>query len=1084
MPGERPPSTSRPPGLSTRTTGLIVAIGVLLIGAGLLGLIAVWSRPRPGDGPASLPKPPAYMPPTPVDLSREGLARAGRARVQFVDKADPTRVTGYLEWAALQPTSAGRADIDAPKALIFLRDGRALAISAARGRILYPAGRPESTESGTFDGGVLITLLPHPPADDESSSTPASTPSTSPVAQLFTRAIDFNIPLGEVSIPGDFRASGPRFELSARGLRLVGDQVNTRLALAIDRTDYLYLAPDRPQPGDAAAPSSPASLPAAGAPAPSQPAADGETFYHAALADDVRVTRGGLTLDAHRLDAWARLVGGSLRLPVTAQSPDALHAEPAGAPTRPTAAKPPPEPRAPLTRSPAIPGEPLVLFSLADPAGEVIAATWKGPLSVTPLDARPPQLLADELLAELASGPPPLGVSDPEAGLVSGRDAASGGWVTAPRVRYAAAAQSIAVLGSATTPARLGMGALGILEVASASLDLRSGVGSARGPLALIAADDRPDRPHRVTCTDQADFALSARPGGGPGDKLRFVAFSGDVLAQDGPASLAAQSARLDFIGRQLAAGPLDGLIERLHAQGSVRAAESDGASLECDTLDVAFEPSPTGKAADPTDVQATGSVVARRAGWTLRAETVAAALARDERNRIVVASASAEGNAEPATVTGRGVRAAAKTLRADVPSRTLDLLGPRVTLARDGGTIAGTQMRLDGAREELTVFGAGTLDYQPESTGDPAAVRSASAAWSRAFTFSNLDGRAECVGDVRAAIERSPLESDELTAQRVELRFTPGTPGSGFEALAHGHAEAAHAPLPAATSSPRRLLRAEAIGSDDLTSGRLARVESRRYTSALPAALPGHASGAPQQRPVERLVLAEGARIIADESTPGSATLRIPGAGRALLDDRRLPAPAPASNASAPPAATGLPSDLGNARGTTLLSWGRSPATAGPADNTGNPDAQGLVFTRADGLLVLSDGTRIIHRQGPDQPVLTIDARRCEARLRVPDTDGQTASPASGRTTQAVLASATALGDVAARSEGGANLTADRLHFDAATSQAEASAEPPARVVFAEPGSATPVIARVLRWDIARQRATIVEPAPTIAPR
>jgi len=1079
MPDDRPPPSPRPQGLSTRTTGLIVAIGVLLIGAGLLGLIAVWSRPRPGDGPASLPKPPAYMPPTPVDLSREGLARAGRARVQFVDKADPTRVTGYLEWAALQPTSAGRADIDAPKALIFLRDGRALAISAARGRILYPAGRPESTESGAFDGGVLITLLPHPPADDESS--PASA-ANAPVAQLFTRAIDFNIPLGEVSIPGDFRASGPRFELSARGLRLVGDQVNTRLALAIDRTDYLYLAPDRPQPGDDTA--TPASTPPPIADASSQPSADTETFYHAALADDVRVTRGGLTLDAHRLDAWARLLGGSLRLPAPAQTPVASHAEPTGSPARPTAAKPPPEPRAPLTRSPAIPGEPLVLFSLADPAGEVIAATWKGPLTVTPLDARPQQLQADELLAELASGPPPLGVSDPDAGLVRGRDAASGGWVTAPRVRYAAAAQSIAVLGSDSTPARLGMGALGILEVASASLDLRTGVGSSRGPLALIAADDRPDRLHRVTCSDQADFALSARPGGGPGDKLRFVAFSGDVLAQDGPASLAAQSARLDFIGRQLATGPLDGLIERLHAQGSVRAAEADGASLECDTLDVAFEPSPTGKAADPTDVQASGSVVARRAGWTLRADTVAAALARDERNRIVVASASAEGAAEPATVVGRGVQASAKTLRADVPSRTLDLLGPRVTLARDGGTIAGTQMRLDGAREELTVFGAGTLDYQPESAADPAAVRSASAAWTRAFTFSNLDGRAECVGDVRAAIERSPLEADELTAQRVELRFTPGTPGSGFEALADGQTEAAQAPLPAATPEPRRLLRAEAVGSDDLSSGQLARVESRRFASVQPSALPGLASAAPSQRPVERIVLAEGARIIADESTPGSATLRIPGAGRALLDDRRVPSPPPDPNASALPAASGLPSDLGKARGTTLLAWGRGPAPAGPAGTTDNADAHGLVFTRADGLLVLSGGTRIIHRQGPDQPVLTIDARRCEARLRVPDTDGASTAPTSGRTTQAVLASATALGDVAARSEGGANLTADRLHFDAATSLAEASAEPPARVVFAEPGSATPVVARVLRWDIARQRATIVEPAPTIAPR
>src|SRR5689334_8384558 len=98
-----PMASPRGKRLSLHTTGLIVALGVFLIACGVLGLIAVWSRPG-GAGPITS-RPPAVMPAAPTSLTQVGLQNAGRARIQFVDKNDPNqRVTGFLEWASLEPT--------------------------------------------------------------------------------------------------------------------------------------------------------------------------------------------------------------------------------------------------------------------------------------------------------------------------------------------------------------------------------------------------------------------------------------------------------------------------------------------------------------------------------------------------------------------------------------------------------------------------------------------------------------------------------------------------------------------------------------------------------------------------------------------------------------------------------------------------------------------------------------------------------------------------------------------------------------------------------------------------------------------
>ncbi len=1140
-----PPPPPVTKGLSVRTTGLVIAAGVFLIGAGVLGLLAVRGG-FAGTGPGNQQGRAApIMPPTPVDITGAGLQNAGRARVQFVDRNDPTRVVGYLEWAALNPTGAGKATVTEPRAVIYLRDGRTLNVAASTGVMSYPAGRIEQTESGVFQGGVTISMTEQPAGmggGDEAARAVGAV-GGAPALRLFTPTLAFNVVLGEVRADEAFRVSSEQFELAGRGLRLVGDQVASSISAEIDHTEYAWLALDRrglvkakpEQPAAAAKPKPPAGPPK-------------ESFYGAALRDRVVVRRRNLTVKAESLEAWARLLDNTLPATAIGGAPKAADDRSASDPRvgpgagpkppvqtflQPAAPPPPPlpPPPAPPKRSAPIPGEPESLFTGQDDPNLVIV-TWAGPLVVAPLASRPSGPLDGEELAAAFTGGQPGG----EMGAVEVTDSDLGAHASAARLGYGATSRTAWVKSDPTRPddvARLGLTGKGEFLVSDARLNLGSGVGVARGYKKLIAGDSTEAHPRSIEADGQTDFVLTTR-NGWLGDKLREVIFQapevpgrvGGVLARDGASTFAARSARAEFIGAAQPGGAFDGQLSRLVAEGAVKANDDGGGGLMGNRLELAFEPSPTGRGADPTTLVVEGGVRGERDGWVISGEPgskLTANLERDERNNVQVKDARVEGGAK---VEGQGVVAKADQIRVDVPAQLIDFLGRGegapglgqaglVTLERDGGIISGPQMQLNGHREELFVFGPGALDYRTPvklapatrpsgglggGTGavesplesrapEPAAERpqNVQIVWTRSMQFGNVDGRAECVGGVVARSKPSEDEEDTLRAERIVLAFSPGKTVNA--PVLDGD------PAPAAPP-PRRLLRAEVIGeSNEREGGARASIESRRFAPAGAAitAIASPAGGGGEggaERVIERLLHIEGDRIIDDEEL---LKLSVPGPGRLLVDDRRAP-PAKAADPSvvqADPGAAALPADLSGARGTTLFRWGVAAVAAGgngAGNGAGNGVGDGagggggLEFTRGDGLVKLFGGVKIFHRPAPGEPVTTINADLVQATVRSAATPGRSEAYVPGK--QAELLSAAAIGNVTARGENGAQLTADRAMFDALRQSIDASADAPNRVLFAPPNSGTPVQARRLLWEIAASRWTIQEPAPIVAPR
>ena len=66
----------------------------------------------------------------------------------------------------------------------------------------------------------------------------------------------------------------------------------------------------------------------------------------------------------------------------------------------------------------------------------------------------------------------------------------------------------------------------------------------------------------------------------------------------------------------------------------------------------------------------------------------------------------------------------------------------------------------------------------------------------------------------------------------------------------------------------------------------------------------------------------------------------------------------------------------------------------------------------------------------------------------------------------------------------GPSKVLADRFDYDAQTGIAEARAENGNRVTLYDDRKPTPLIAKRLMWDLARDRVEIAEPAPIAAPR
>lgn len=1012
----------RPRAVNVRKTGLVIAIGLFLLGAGLVGVLAT----RPGVRPTaattgSIAGPAPAMPAAPVDVGAEGLRNAGRARFQFVDRRDPTRAAGLLEWAALEPLGEGRSLVAEPRATVYLDDGLVAYVQARRGRIFTPP-RSDQPESGSFEGGVPIAVFA-PKADGA-----IDVERDEPMALLFAPVLNFNLALGEVTLPDHFRFSTPKLELVGRGLRVLGDQVGRRLSLIeIAETDRLLLAADEAGAAGVAGatgsesarpavtPTGPvlAAGPGAAARAEAEPtptraggaggaggagAAAGRDFYHAVVDERFAVAYRGVSVEADRFEAWAELVGGSL--PANAVGGVRGGTGPRGTgPTR-GAAGAAPAARAVNPQT----GEPASLARLGD---EPVRVTWAGPLRVLPSAERPAELETESVAFRLSAG---------RSGAVRLANREAGQLVQAAALEYGATSRTLALNGTGPRSVLLVADGRGRLEVEQLSVNLGSGVGVARGGgvLTALRATGPRERPASVSWRDQADVVLGTREQWLTGE-IREALFAGDVRARSGNAALGA-----GFVRAVFAADAGRPRLRTLEAREGVTARGDGSGRLAAARLDVAFSPDRDGSD-QPAVVTATGRVVAERDEWRVDAERLEAGLddGPDGRRRVnTVAFDRAVRISGPG-----GLGASAEGVRLGVPGSTAVLSGGPATLTRGGAVIEGASIALDGVERRLLVDGPGTFRYRGRAAGGGAAA--VTATWARALRVDDRAGTVEAEGTARAVSDPSPLEVDTLTAERLRLAFTPASEGAGD------------------AGGERRLLRAVALAGP-AEDAEAARIDSRRYAA--------DASARDGRGELERLIFVEARELAASEV---DGTIAAPGAGRLLIDDRR------AEGAAAP--ASGL-ADFGSGRGTSLFSW-----------------SEGLRFDRASGQVELFRQVRLLHRPGPERALTTLDCDRLTATLRGAGGPGAGAAGLEG----AALLAAAAEGEVLLQNLE-RQLRADTLRFDAVANRAEAAAGAgdERRVTLFDPAQPQPLVARRLIWDLGNNRVTVQEPAPVVIPR
>ncbi|MBX9736789.1 MAG: hypothetical protein K2X32_07675 [Phycisphaerales bacterium] len=301
---------------SVQRTGLVIAGAVALIAIGVVTLALLGSSkrsappalvPRVGPGTAAnggaAPLPGGGSEGVGTDAATVGAIN--RARVQFVDKNDPTRLAGVLRWTTLDPLPGGRANVTEPRGLIYLRDGRVISVRAERGTILRPA-RSEEPESGTFEGKVRVELF-----EPTTRGKPADVEAP-PALTLETQSLRFDRSLYEASTGDRWSMVSDRIRASGRGIRLVGNDVNQRLELGeFDRVDEVVISPRAKKTTTASAASTtpapaPIAAPAASDAKETDPQSLVQTLYRAQAEGGVTVAAGARRLSGELAEVWVR----------------------------------------------------------------------------------------------------------------------------------------------------------------------------------------------------------------------------------------------------------------------------------------------------------------------------------------------------------------------------------------------------------------------------------------------------------------------------------------------------------------------------------------------------------------------------------------------------------------------------------------------------------------------------------------------------------------------------------------------------------------------------------------------------------
>ncbi|MDX2114683.1 MAG: hypothetical protein SFZ24_03555 [Planctomycetota bacterium] len=982
--------------MTFRSKGQLAALFLLTAVTGVV-LVAMLTRggqtaPAPAPNPAA-----AIGQPPPATKTVGGTGRGPvQDLVAIADEGVWTRVdpdTGRLvskmTWKSLDPRAGGLFEVDSPR-VWAIDEQRTVVIEARRGTIVWPS-RDREPESGKLEGDVLIRMVEGaragPVRDDES-----------PLARVASPSLAFETALGELTTPDAVVFDGMGFRAQGQGLalRLGRDRARPLNLLRIERGGTLTYTPQPPSTRDEPPESTedPAQPPRAEQP-PAEPVIQ---HYRATVQGDVRVRVGPRTLEGDQVEVWARLVDGELR-------------EDAVAPFEPAAA-PAPQPGA---ASDPGPDSPSPDAAAPDDDAQPVSATFtfSGPLEVRPSADEPDALRDDDVALRISSAAgAPVRVSD----------AASGGTLRAPELRYALTTRRLTLGSRQPAPGDVHMTLpdLADLLARGVDIDLTTGEGSMDGAGevwllgALSPAADQPaergPKPRGATWTDRVDFLLDTASGPvGSGPVLpKDLRMSGSVRVFEGDAGVAARDLRARFTTHTDPAGQLRAALARLTLAGAAAAYDSAGGHIRGDTIEVAFEPDQEGSPR-PTAAEVSGAAVASREGQRLAAERISTTLGPDEDGELAVTALRAQGAVAACldrdTDDGpEEIETLADTLSADQQLDTIELVGAPATISRRGpegfASITGGSMRIgfaEGARA-LTVFGPGSaaFDTRRSSAGAREGDTVLDIRWNGAALYNDAQGTVEFDGEADVRAQLGPVERHAGRADRIVIELAQDEPASTDPAA---HASAASTdPADAPDQSPaRRFARALLEGSTEAP----AEVELRRYA-------PGSGAGV-----LESLAALRGPSIELDAL---QSTLAVTGAGLLLFEDRSASQePDPAAPA---PAGTALFAGR-SARGTSLFTWENS-----------------MRLDRAQRRGEMSGLVRIRHR---DARTTDITDLQC-ALLEIFFTEPQPGSQDAGITLQRAIAT----GGVAA-SHKQLQILAHSLTYDAAASQITAAADPAA---------------------------------------
>lgn len=1011
-----------PAGPSPKLLGRIAAVVMALIFGGI-----VWWAVSQSPTPAPAGRDPIGAEDIP-DILDLIPGQGESIVITLADQNDATRVAGIIEVDRFDPIGNGERELINPRGWLYPKDGRVVRVRADRGVLAMPTAN-STPESGMLEGDVRVLVYEDSPAP----GVPPSDDAKPMVTATFDEPVRFETRYLRLSTPGSFKIESEQITFEGIGLGVMLNSVRDRLELIdVDRNGRLEIRPGRRTDEQR-------SIPAVTDATDTSPAVDDAT---AVTRTQVPTPTEPALPELPKIDLYQAV----MRSEVTAQMGTSR-----------------------------MEGDRLELFarlrdnSIADNAFRPVGFQRSAPNETTnsvpePLTGNEPNsMIASDQYTDAVLEPVGTPVSQPTPTIQQ-----STASTDEPMILTWQGAMSIRPLADDASPTELDGDEAAIALFADEGSRVRFS-DNTRG-LDGTAHSIRYAATRAVFSMERGDDPVEtviADAGSATFDRVDAdlrsgrIAFTGAGLAEtETGASLEWQeSGEL-----RLAVDENDDLTDRLTNAGfagGVVAEQREGV-IQSDRLETRFGIGSDGRAALRSATITNGTLSANPDELgrprSLSGSTIQVDFTGDSNQPRPVrvealgdsstqAHAQAQGsslfadravatlgqddngtlfvqNADAnGTISFSGendTRASGGAMRLDGMNEAIRITGVGSQIAQGDSTIEGMDIRLDAKNRRMDVEGSGRFSH---TLRDDAGVDSGRvlAVWQRSMRFDDALGRLVCEGGVSLTAARDAFSRDKLDAERIEVEMTP---------------RLAPSRLGQQQRSRREVKVARAYGGTRSDQYIPASAETQRYDPSNPEFAEG-------------LLFIEGDQIIADASR---SELQVPGAGTLLILDRRTDSDADEGTSSLGP-------------GLTRFTWKGS-----------------LRLDRLSGVAVMSDSVFVRHKSvanttaGNNASAIsdllcdTLTARFSESTN--PDGSvGPLTLDAADAQSNVVFVSA------------GKRLDADGARFDATRELVDALALPGRLVTLTEPGTAAPISARSIRWDLRSDQIEINKPSPVVLP-